>query len=553
VKILMLTAEARPYATAGGTSAVTSALSRELARAGHDVRLVMPCYQSIVDRFNPQDCVTELHVPDVGGGLKGYAKVDEGAFAFPVFFIGGDPHSYFRRVTGDAGAAPIYPRYPSDEAGEIYAFFCRAALELAEAFARGGWTADVIHCHDWPTGLAPAYLKTVLDGSFCFKDTAVVFTFHNISDVVYQGGWFGRQLLDFAGIPPDESIRNRLMDKGSVNFMKAAISFSDQANTVSTTYLAEVKGDQHYVCGRIVESNLIRTRMQRYGAGLEGFLCREAGKLRGIRNGIDVKRFDPRESTGTEYITGDNSTMTYDPHQLDEVLTAKREIKRLLQTHCREAFGAALEVDSEVPIIAVRSRFASQKGFDLITSAVPDFMRMKMSDGREPQLVIAAWDPDTEEAVERLETRVREFDPDGRRIVLRIGRREHKWAEIGIHEFAHYACCDMLLMPSLFEPCGLPQMLVMRYGTIPIVRRTGGLADTVQDFDPIAKDGNGFDFVAEDPREMLRAIGRALGVYENQALWAKLMENAVRDSDNYGWATSAGEYTRMYEDARGIS
>jgi len=550
-KILMTTVESKPYATAGGTSDVTSVLTKVLRQKGYDVRLVLPYYSTIITehRYSIKHAM-DLSVPVGGGSISASvhaAKLlipDPDGEVYPVYLINGDPYQYFAKV--DERKVPVYPPLEdqSADAGTLYAFFCRAVLEMTKTFCKEGWKPNIIHCHDWPAGLIPTYLKHILQDDICFQGVKVVFTIHNISDVAYQGGWFGPEVLQYAGIP------QRLFDDGQVrhdnrvNFMKAGIVFSDRVNTVSEGYAIEIKSN---VRESFVDIDDVRKGYQ-YSGGLDYVWSQHNVNLIGIRNGIDDSYDPSRIGQGDDWSFVDEDWKPkHNGHSVSEraysamdaqFLRKKGDIKRYLQMRCNQRLNIALEETEEIPIIAIRSRLAEQKGFDLIIEAL-----RRWDFGRKAQFIVVAWGED------RYAIRCRQQFEDLMKKYPNQIAFSRSWRDVP--ELLHYAGADMLLMPSLFEPCGLPHMMALRCGTIPIVRRTGGLADVIRDFDPITATGNGFDFIAPDYREMLRAIERALQVYQSQDLWQKLVRNAIqakdRDGRDFTWNTSADRYiAEMY-------
>jgi starch synthase len=373
----------------------------------------------------------------------------------------------------------------------------------------------------------------------------VVFTIHNMSDVVYQGGWFGPELLDYAQLPKRLFHGGQVRHRGHVNFIKAGIVFSDRVNTVSEGYAREI-------CSGKTESFVTQDGTRRrfkYSGGLDGVWARYGVNLVGIRNGIDDS-YDPAQigkgedwqivegdwesslaPAGGQTISGWAYSIN-DPH----LSRKKHDLKRYLQERCNRILKTRFEVSAEIPVIAVRSRLTEQKGFDLILRALEQW-----SQAWPLQFVIVAW------GEKRYAQPLKE-----------LATAHPEWIAFSeswkvAPEPLHYAGADMLLMPSLFEPCGLPHMMALRYGTIPIVRQTGGLADVVQDFDPPSKMGNGFLFKAPDSEEMLHAVGRALETYHQRPdRWQELVTTAMQARDRHGddftWTTAANHYlTELYE------
>jgi starch synthase len=541
-KILMVAVEAKPYATAGGTSDVVGALSGVLREKGYDVRLVLPHYSAIIraPRYRIEQ-LPDLDVPvDRQPVRASVYRTSES-----TYLVGGDPSGYFAKA--GQGDVPVYPTLEdkSVDAGELYVFFCRAVLALVKRLCEDGWQPDIIHCHDWPTGLVPVYLKRELPDTASVKDMRVAFTVHNMSDVVYQGGWFGPELLGYAGLPKRLFYDGLVRHRGHVNFMKAGIVFADRVNTVSEGYAREISSGAKE---SFVTLDGTRKRFT-YSGGLDGVWDKYSVNLTGIRNGIDDS-YDPArigEGEDWQFIDEDWKSSyapaggqsiagwaygTGDP----QLLSKKRDLKCYLQERCNRILKTRLEVSAEIPLIAVRSRLTEQKGFDLILEGLQHW------DYAWPvQFVIIAWGEK------------RYAKP-----LKKLAAAHPEWLAFSeswkvAPEPLHYAGADMLLMPSLFEPCGLPHMMALRYGTIPIVRQTGGLADVVQDFDPSSKTGNGFVFNPPDFKEMLHAVGRALGIYHQRPdRWQELLKTAMQAKDRLGhdfsWTTAANRYlTDLYE------
>jgi starch synthase len=542
MKILMVAVEAKPYATAGGTSDVVGALSQELRRHGCDVRLVLPYYSAIIHAPPYRvEQLADLDVPAVGRPVRASVYRTNRT----TYLVGGDPFGYWARV--GQGNVPVYPEFEdsSVDAGELYAFFSLASLELTRRFCENGWQPDVIHCHDWPTGLFPAYLKRDRPNAARFRGTKAVFTVHNMSDVVYQGGWFGPGLLTYAGLPKRLFHDGHVQHKGHVNFMKSGIVFSDRVNTVSEGYAQEISSSK---AESFVTLDGTQKRFKCSG-GLDSVWARHGVSLIGIRNGID-NLYDPArigegedwqlvdQDWTSSYATASGQTIAGwaydigDPH----LGRKKHDIKCYLQERCNRMLNTRLEVSAEIPLIAVRSRLTEQKGFDLIVDGLKQWNHDYLV-----QFIIVAWG---EERYAKELRRLATAHPDW--IAF-----SDSWK--AAPEPLHYAGADMLLMPSIFEPCGLPHMMALRYGTVPIVRRTGGLADVVQDYDPSSRAGNGFVFGSPNPRGMLQAVERALEVYHLQPdHWQALVVAAMRARDRNGqdfsWTTAADRYMReLYE------
>lgn len=360
---------------------------------------------------------------------------------------------------------------------DAYLDFSRAALQMQSAT---GWLPDVVHAHDWHTGFIPVLIKE--DGGHDWDRVASVFTVHNLA---YQGE-FGADTLDRVGLPRSLYNMHQLETFGSVNFLKAGCVFADQVNTVSPTYAREIQTSE-------------------YGCRLEGLMAWLAGqgRLRGILNGIDTEVFDP----------------TSDPHIVAHYSADDLSGKAI----CRQALLEGFGLEGHGPMLGVVSRLSEQKGFDLILGGMERLLDLGCS-----IVVLGTGDPWAARSLGQWHTR----RPD--RVVL---------AERFDIELAQriYSGVDAFLMPSAFEPCGLGQMIAMRYGSVPIVRKTGGLADTV------FEGKNGFVFEAKTADALAEAVGRACHAMAEPAKWARLVEAGMRE--DFGWSRSAADYVRMYEDA----
>lgn len=364
---------------------------------------------------------------------------------------------------------------------ERFAFFARAVVEMIEHI---NFVPDVIHCNDWQTALIPTYLHCFKGDNPLYKNIKTVFTIHNIQ---YQGK-FGKEIIcDILGTPAE--VESVIEYDNAVNFMKAGIESADKVTTVSPTYSREILDPW-------------------YSHGLDSILENRKWKLSGIVNGIDTDVYNP----ATDKLIFAN----FDA----ENMQGKAENKRLLQ----ERLGLPQKPD--VPVIGIVSRLVSHKGFDLVKAVFEELL------GEDVQFAVLGsgeWEYET------FFHDMSEKYPD--KVGLKLGF---------IPELAHkiYAGADIFLMPSKSEPCGLAQMVALRYGTIPIVRKTGGLADTITDSGD--GKGNGFVFENYNAYDMAHTIRRALAGYSNKSGWQTLVNRAI-NCDN-SWARSAGEYIKLYKE-----
>ncbi len=367
---------------------------------------------------------------------------------------------------------------------ERFIFFCRGVLETLK---RLGWQPDIIHCNDWQTGLIPAYLKTVYFDDPLLKNVKTVFTIHNMA---YQGA-FPFESFEKSKLPKETFKANSVEAYGKFNFLKAGLVYADTITTVSEKYA-------HEICNS-----------DEFGAGLSGVLHERKKDLRGILNGIDYTIWNPLSD---EYIY-----RKYDMKSVD----AKIENKRALVSKM------GLTFDETTPVIGAISRLVEQKGFDLVLESLEELMKQKVQ-----FVMLGSGDPELEKQFDKFQKKY------PKQMGITFGYDE---------ELAHLieAGSDLFLMPSKYEPCGLNQMYSMRYGTIPIVRSTGGLDDTVEDYSGSGK-GTGFKFDKYDSKELLKAILRAVKVFNQPEEWKKLMRNGMQR--DFSWEHSASKYINLYKD-----
>jgi starch synthase len=486
--IAHLASELAPLVKVGGLGDVVGALSAEQARRGHRVVVTLPAYRRLEI---PADWTTRpLGSCEVPWGMRH----EPASFELAGSPSGG-PRVLLVRHDGERAFFDRDGVYDDPASGEGYAdnaerflFFCRASLEglkrLADRF-------DVLHAHDHQAAWVPCFVRTHEADRPALGGAATVFTIHNLG---YQGihdPWvlglagFGREL--FFPSSPFEFW-------GRVNFMKVGLAFADVLSTVSPRYALEIQSNDEF------------------GFGLEGVLKRRAADLRGILNGIDDTVWDPARDRHL-------------PHHYDR---DHLEGKRLMRA--RLAARAGFENGDDAPIVGMISRLAEQKGFDLIEAAEQDLLDL---DARF--VVLGQGAPRYQELMRTLAAE------NPRRFYYRAGHDE---------ELAHWieAGADLFLMPSRYEPCGLNQMYSLRYGTAPVVRAVGGLADTVQEFDPLTRTGTGFLFRNFAPDEMIIALRHALAIVRQPELWRALQHNGM--TRDFSWRKSADGYDQLYGEAR---
>ncbi|MBT1074784.1 glycogen synthase GlgA [Geobacter grbiciae] len=411
--------------------------------------------------------------------------------------LGGELHKGYLRQTA-LGEVPVYLVENRDLFGRDhlygppegdypdnplrFAFFCRSVLQFLK---RMDFRPDVIHCHDWQSALIPIILKYELGHDPFFNRTAVIFTIHNLA---YQGV-FPADALPQTGLDPSLFTMDRLEFYGRINLLKGAILAADAITTVSETYCHEILSPGQ-------------------GCGLEGVLDRRQADLAGILNGLDTEEWNPSLDR--------RIFRNYSSKSLAGKGADKRELQREL----------GLKAGASIPIIGMVGRIVEQKGIDLVIDLLPRFA------AEELQLVILG----TGDL--RLMHQLHEFRNKGvKNVSINLGFKEPLAPKI-------YAGCDMFLMPSRFEPCGLSQLIALSYGTVPIVRRTGGLADTVIDVTANPREGNGFSFTEFSADACWDAVQRALAAYRDREGWRKIMRRGMlRD---VSWRSAAGKYEELY-------
>lgn len=483
-KILFASSEVVPFAKTGGLADVSSALPKQLKLLGHDIRVIMPKYESINEtKFKIRE-VVRLREIDVPLGDKVHRVAIKSAF-IPDSKV----HVYFIDYPEFYGRNELYvdPATGTDyeDNDARFLLFSRAILELAKTLR---WQPDIIHCNDWQAAAVPLYLKTLYKDDPFFAGTKTILSIHNVG---YQGN-FDPRAVQTGGFPNDLWYPMSPIEFHSkFSFMKAGVSYTDIVNTVSEKYAQEIQSDPDY------------------GFGLEGILHDRAEDLYGILNGIDDDIWNPEKDDliHTKFTKDD--------------LTGKEENKRTLL----ESYG--LIFDPDMPLIGNISRLADQKGFDLIEEVFDEIAALEMQ-----MILLGTGDQKYHDL---------------------FNEAAKKWPEkFSVHltfnnHLAHQieAGSDFFLMPSRYEPCGLNQMYSFMYGTIPIVRATGGLADTVIDVDTDPKSGTGFTFEEYTGTALLDAIKRALEHFADKKAFTKLVKRGM--SQDFSWSKSAKKYVDLYE------
>jgi starch synthase len=476
VRVLFATSEAAPLVKTGGLADVSGALPTALRKLGADVRVLLPAYRAV--RETLPDARVRAAIPAHAGLPAAQLLEANVGSGVPTYLLDCPP--LYDRSGGpylDATGAEWF-----DNALR-FGLLARAAAVLGCASSPLRWRPDVVHCNDWQTGLAPAYLHSARDAY-----AASLLTIHNLA---FQGIYHA-SLLPILGLPPESFSIDGLEFFGSISFLKAGISYADALSTVSPTYAREIQSEP-------------------LGFGLQGLLTQRAAALSGILNGIDTDTWDPARDP--------HIAQHYGPDTLDR----KHANKRALQDRM------GLEAEADVPLIGIVSRFTEQKGIDLVIEAVPWILRLPAQ-----VVVVGTGDAAAEEAVRGLAARF-------------PGRAA---AFVGFEEaLAHRveAGADIFLMPSRFEPCGMNQMYSQRYGTPPVVRATGGLADSVVDCTPetlAAGTASGFVFHPATGLALLDAVERAVEAYRDPPTWRALQLNGM--ARDFSWRASAARYVEIY-------
>lgn len=351
-----------------------------------------------------------------------------------------------------------------------------------------GFRPDVIHCHDWQTGLVPVYLHDSFQQNDFFWGIKTVMTIHNLK---FQGVWDVKTIKEITGLSDYYFAPDKLEAYKDANYLKGGIVFADAVTTVSNTYAEEIKTPF-------------------YGEKLDGLMCARSNSLRGIVNGIDYDVFNPETDP---FITQNFNAKTF----------RKEKVKNKIQL--QKDLG--LEVDPKAMMIGIVSRLTDQKGFDLIA-----YVMDEMCQDAVQFVILGTGD-------ERYENMFRHFDWKYHgKVSAQIYYDEPMSHRI-------YAASDAFLMPSLFEPCGLSQLMSLRYGTLPIVRETGGLKDTVQPYNEFEGTGTGFSFTNYNAHEMMATVRNAERVfYDNKREWNKMVDRAM--AADFSWGNSARQYEEMY-------
>lgn len=485
-KILFVTSEVVPFVKTGGLADVSAALPQMLAELGHEVRIVVPKYGAVDDRKFKIHEVVRLKDIQIKIGDK------EVIFSLKSCFLPGqkvrvqiyflDNQEYF----GSRNSLYVDPMtgesYKDND--ERFILLNRAVFEL---ILKLGWIPDIIHCNDWQCGLIPAYLKTVYQNEENFDKFKTLFTIHNLA---YQGE-FSKTSFKKTGLPDSLNSPKGILQKSKLNFMKSGLLYADVINTVSETYANEIRTDN------------------KLGEGLKDVLSKRKNDLYGIINGIDTKVWNPEK----------------DKHLPKKYSIKNVEQKSVNKQALTEKFG--FEYKEDVPVLGLVSRLYDSKGLDLIQKIFPQLMKLDIQ-----MILLGTGDKKYHTFFDKMSHQYRD------KFACYLGFND---------DLAHLieGGSDIFLMPSKYEPCGLNQMYSLKYGTVPIVRETGGLADTVKKFDEKSGSGNGFVFKNYTTKDLMAEIKRALKVYKNKQQWMNIVRNGMKS--DFSWNSSAKKYLELYK------
>ncbi len=473
-KVLFIASEAVPFIKTGGLADVVGSLPKYFNKDEYDVRVMLPKYLCIPWQYR-EKMIYKTHFYIDLAWRQQYVGVFEMEYNGVIFYFI-DNEFYF------SGSKPY--GYVHEDI-EKFAFFSKAALSAIPVI---GFDPDIIHCHDWQTGLIPVYMKERFQGNDVLRNAKSIMTIHNLK---FQGIWNLQKIQDITGLPQYFFTPDKLEAYGDGNYLKGGIVYADAITTVSDSYAEEIKTPF-------------------YGENLDGLMRARANCLSGIVNGIDYDEYNPETDTRIA-------------HNYNAVTFRKEKYKN--KTALQKELG--LEVNKDKMMIGIVSRLTDQKGFDLIAYMMDELCQ----DGIQ-LVVLGTGDPKYENMFRHFAWKYSD------KVSANIFYNEDLSHKI-------YAACDAFLMPSLFEPCGLSQLMSLRYGTLPIVRETGGLKDTVQPYNEYEGTGTGFSFANYNAHEMLNTVRYAEKIYyDKKREWNKIVDRAM--AGDFSWTASAKKYEELY-------
>lgn len=475
-KVLFVASECVPFIKTGGLADVVGSLPKYFNKEEYDVRVILPKYLCMSEEWKSKmNYVTHFYM-DLAWRSQYVGVLEMQYDGVQFYFI--DNEYYF------AGPKPYGNIYQDIEK---FAFFSKAALSALPLI---GFRPDIVHCHDWQTGLVPVYLKDSFHEGGFYVNMKSVMTIHNLK---FQGIWNIETVQDATGLDMSYFTPDKLEAFGDANYLKGGIVYADRITTVSNTYAEEIKTPF-------------------YGEHLDGLMRARSGELKGIVNGLDYKEWNPQTD---QKISARYSVGNFRLNKVKNKLALQKEL--------------GLPQDKKVMMIGIVSRLTDQKGFDLIDRIMDELCQDAV------QIVVLGT------GEERYENMFRHFAwKYGDKVAACIYYSDEMSHKI-------YAASDAFLMPSLFEPCGLSQLMSLRYGSLPIVRETGGLKDTVEPYNEYEETGTGISFTNYNAHEMLEAIRYGEEIYyDRRKSWNKMVERAM--NADFSWEHSAKQYEQLYEE-----
>ncbi|MBQ4425190.1 MAG: glycogen synthase GlgA [Lachnospiraceae bacterium] len=472
--ILFAASESVPFVKTGGLADVVGSLPYSFDPEEYDVRVVLPCYTMIPEKYRSQMRYL-THFYSFFNGCDRYIGIKELVInGITFYFI--DNEEYF-------GGAYPYTDYYYDI--EKFCFFSKAVLSILPSI---GFRPDIIHCHDWHSGLVPVYLKTEFAKDPFYRGIRSVMTIHNLK---FQGVYGAETMQKITGLPAELFSIDKLLTYRDGNMLKGGLVYADRITTVSPTYAEEIKTPE-------------------YGEGLEGLFRARSHEFTGILNGIDFTSFDPEKDPA---LARNYTAADFKKKKVQNKLALQKEL--------------GLEQDNKVMMIGIVSRLTEQKGLELVAQVLSEILSSRV------QLVVLGTGEYRYEDMFRTASR-----NNPKQVSANFFYSEELSRRI-------YASSDAFLMPSRFEPCGLSQLIALRYGTLPIVRETGGLKDTVVPYNRFTGEGTGFSFEIYNPYVFLDTVRYSLKTfYENKKAWNKLAERAM--AQDFSWTASAKKYEELY-------
>ncbi len=482
IQILFLSAEVEPFAKTGGLADVSNALPLAVYNLAHEMRIMLPRYASVKGTPSKLHDMIRLQGIEVPVGDKVYPANVKSSFLLGAFT---KVQVYLLDNPDLFGRHGIYvhpeSKKPFADNDARFIFFCRGMFEVLKKM---GWKPEIIHCNDWHAALACAMLKTIYKDDPFYKDTKSVLTLHNMA---YQGD-FPKGTFAKTGLPA--SVEREIAHDGKTNFLKAGLLYADAITAVSQRYAEEI-------------------RTAEYGHGLQDVIEQRKRNVFGITNGVDYNVWNPA--------VDDLIYQKYDLKNLEFKVDNKQDLCAKMR----------LPFNERTPLIGMISRLADQKGFDLLAEIIADVMKMDV------QIVLLGTG---EKKIQSLFEKVAKKYPKKFAAAFRFDTPLAHLIEAG---------SDMFLMPSRYEPCGLNQLYSMKYGTVPIVRATGGLDETVEQIDDANATGTGFKFDKYEKQELLKTIQRAVKLYGTPEKWVKIVHTCM--SKDFSWDSSAKKYVALYK------